>query len=57
MASVMYGAQAGGPGAGRAHAPVRGDGDGRQRRRSPAGGDKKKDGGVIDAEFEETPGG
>jgi molecular chaperone DnaK len=55
MASVMYGAQGGGPGAGPGAPP--GDGDGGNGGGSSAGGDKKKDGGVIDAEFEETPGG
>ena len=44
LASVMYGAQGGPGGPGAPGAP---GGD-------AAGGDKKKDGGVIDAEFEET---
>ncbi|NOU27990.1 MAG: molecular chaperone DnaK [Polyangiaceae bacterium] len=48
LASVMYGAQGGpGGGPGGPGAPGAPGGD-------AAGGDKKKDGGVIDAEFEET---
>jgi molecular chaperone DnaK len=47
LASVMYGAQGGPGGPGGPGAPGAPGGD-------AAGGDKKKDGGVIDAEFEET---
>ncbi len=47
LASVMYGGQGGPGGPGAPGAPGAPGGD-------AAGGDKKKDGGVIDAEFEET---
>ena len=49
IASVMYG-QAGGPGA-----PGGPDGGPGPEAGAPGGDGKKKDGGVIDAEFEETP--
>jgi molecular chaperone DnaK len=55
LASVMYGAAGSGPGGpngGPTPPGADGDGDGAP----PPAGDKKKDGGVIDAEFEETGG-
>ena len=58
IASVMYQGAGGTPGAGpNGGPPADGDGDGQGGGPSAgpsAGGDKKKDGGVIDAEFEET---
>jgi molecular chaperone DnaK len=52
IASVMYQGAGGTPGAG----PNGGGPDGGPPTDGAAGGDgKKKDGGVIDAEFEETP--
>ncbi len=51
MASVMYGAQQGGPGA---PPPPSGDGGGPPNGDGKAGGEGKKEGQVIDAEFEEN---
>ena len=53
IASVMYqdaGGQPGAPGG-----PTDGPPDGGASARAASAGGKKKDGGVIDAEFEETP--
>ena len=54
MASVMYQGGAGGPGAGPNGGPPGGGIDGEGPPPAGGAGEKKKDGGVIDAEFEET---